>query len=202
VGHSFLADASKSLVLAIDFQEPILAGVEKPEALVSGTINLIKLARLLNIPLRVTEQNPAKLGKTIEPVRIALGTAYKPIPKMSFSALSDSNSNAKESFRGKNFKDIIICGIETHICVLQTALDALHARYNVYIPADCVSAYPGRSEPALGIFRQAGGFVTDVETLAYMWLKEAGTVAFRQALPLLKKLRTEEKAGASGDASP
>ena len=189
--HMLSADASESLVMVVDYQDAILAGVEDADALIGNTIDLIRLARVLNIPFAVTEQNPSKLGPTVVPVRKALGAAYRPIEKMSFSAAAEEG--VKEILSAGKYRDIVICGIETHVCILQTALDALHARYTVHVPAECVSSPEGKCAPALELIRQAGGVVTNVETLAYMWLKEAGSVAFRQALPILKGLRIPER---------
>lgn len=192
-----LADASKSLVLAIDYQEPVLAGVGDRERLIENSLLLFEAALALDVPLVVTEQNPEKLGPTVGPLRRALGARYKPVSKMAFSALDETVGGVKRAISAAGAKDLVICGIEAHICVLQTALDALHARFSVHLVADCISAAPGKKEAALETARGAGAIVTDIETLTYSWLREAGTVAFRQVLPTIKKFR-----GSAGRAEP
>ena len=89
--HSALtADASKSVLLVVDYQEPVLAGVEGAERLVENSLLLFEIARILDVPFVVAEQNPAKLGATVEPIREGLGAAYRPVAKMSFSAFDES----------------------------------------------------------------------------------------------------------------
>jgi nicotinamidase-related amidase len=82
---------------------------------------------------------------------------------------------------------LVLTGIEAHICVLQTALDALQRGYRVHVVADATgSRTPQNHELGLAVLRQAGVIVTSLEIVAYEWLEQAGTDVFRQALPLLK----------------
>src|SRR6185295_6368818 len=131
--HPGIARRDDSVLVVIDCQERLWKVISGREALEQGLLTLIRGARLLDVPVLVTEQNPQGLGPTIPSLTEALGPA-KVLTKASFSCLGNEAflSALRETDRGT----VVLAGIEAHICVLQTALDALAAGFRVHVVAD------------------------------------------------------------------
>jgi len=184
VRHPALASAADSVLAVIDFQEKLYPHIANHEAVGATAARLIRLATILGIPIVLTEQNPRGLGSTVPVIREALPT-YEPMAKMAFNCCAADPFVARLAGLGRH--TLVLTGIETHICVLQTALDALQRGYRVHVVADATgSRTPQNHELGLAVLRQAGVIVTSLEIVAYEWLEQAGTDVFRQALPLLK----------------
>ena len=176
-----LSDKENCALVIIDVQEKLVPIIAGGEDTIKNIIKLVKFAKILAIPIVVTEQQ--NLGRTVEQIRSETGQ-IEPISKITFSCF------ASEEFRNYlhyvNRKTLILTGIESHICVAQTALDA-PPEYTVQVVSDGVASRdPRNRDIALDRMRTAGITITSTEMLIYELLKKAGTDEFRATLPLVK----------------
>jgi hypothetical protein len=145
---------------------------------------LIKGLQALNIPIIVTEQYTKGLGFTIEPVK-SLFTPFESLEKISFSCCDDQPFLNKLNLLSK--KLVIMAGIETHVCVLQTALDLLDNGYTPVVVADCVSSRKlGDKQVALARIQSSGGIITTYESILFELTRFAGTDTFKAISKLVK----------------
>ena len=128
---------SDSLVLIIDIQDKLVKACKDSETIVKRTSILANAAKILSIPVVVTEQYPQGLGGTAEDLRCAIGEGEY-VEKTYFSALKESGF--KELIAKYDKKQIVLCGIETHICVYQTCMELLKEGYDVYVIEECCSS--------------------------------------------------------------
>jgi nicotinamidase-related amidase len=129
--------AEDAILVIIDIQEKLFRVIHDKETLSANTVKLIKGIRLLDIPVILTEQNPAGLGPTLSEISSLL-PEIEPITKFDFSCCKEETFLRKLEELKRN--QIILCGIETHICVYQTALDLADMGYEVQVAVDCVSS--------------------------------------------------------------
>ncbi len=176
-----------SLLLIVDFQDTIL-GIfkEKIVKMLKKNVKiLIEMSKKFNFPIVVMEQNNEKLKHTNKEIQEVLGEFYKPLNKLFFSGYRDDNIKNTLKKSGKN--DIILCGIETHICVFQTAMDLINDSYNVFVVADAVgSRYKVNWQIGLKKMEDLGCKLLTTEMLLFYLLEKVGTEEFRHFLPLLK----------------
>ena len=126
-----------SLVLAIDFQDRLMPSMHDREELARKTAIFLKGCRLLGVPIIATQQYTKGLGDTISEIKDALGE-FKPIEKITFSCCG--NVEFIKEIKELGRKNIIVTGIEAHICVQQTVLDIVSSGYDVYVVADCIGS--------------------------------------------------------------
>ena len=187
--HS-LADINKSQLVVIDVQTRLTAVMHDSEALLKNCSTLIRSARLLNIPITVTEQYPKGIGHTEPDLVNALESGYQPVEKTCFSCFgADQFKSQIEKYPQRT--QYIICGIESHVCVLQTAMDLLGSRGNqasdVFIVADAVSSRKKKNKKnALNRLQQAGAIITNTESVLFEWLKNSNHECFREVSALIK----------------
>jgi len=172
---------AESLLVVIDAQERLLPVIDGQEAVVENIVRLVRFARIIGLPMVVTEQD--KLGATVEPISSQLAV-YEPIPKATF-----------DSFGCLQFKDrlaqmapqnLVLAGVEAHICVAQTALAGLE-EYNIHVVSAAVSSRnPANRQVALNRLARAGAVITSTEMVIYELMVQAGTDEFRSVLPLVK----------------
>ena len=182
--HPNLATPEDSFLIVVDMQAAFWDLVWEKERVLRGVELLLRCAELLGLPVIATEQNPGKVGATVPEVAELL--AGKPmIHKMTFSCRAEPTFVAALESVGR--KTAILCGIETHVCIMETALDLVHASYRVHVPADAVSS---RGElnwrVALDNMRAAGVIVTTAEAVLFQLLRRAGTDQFRAVINLIK----------------
>jgi nicotinamidase-related amidase len=184
--NSWIPLPHRSVLVVIDMQEKLLNAIEDRLAarLVKTTRLLVEVARAYEMPILATEQYPQGLGLTVEPIRQALEEA-SPVEKLTFSAWSDPNFRKRLLGLGRD--QVWLVGIETHVCVLQTALHLLEGGFLVWVAADGVGS---REEIQLRIgldtMREAGVTITTSEILVFGLLERAGTEKFRKLTPFLK----------------
>lgn len=173
----------EAVLLIIDIQERLTPAMEYGQKVVSNTSILLSIAKALNIPAIVTEQYPKGLGKTVEEINNKLNGASV-FSKMKFSSCTDEVSNAlKELSR----KQVIITGMETHVCVYQTVRDLLHEGYEVFVSGDAVcSRSKDNYRNGLSLMSEMGAVVTNTETIFFDFMKEAGTPLFKELSKLIK----------------
>lgn len=172
-----LLDANNAALLIIDIQERLAAVMDKKDLVVRNTLHLVELAKMQSIPVVVTEQYPRGLGKTLPEIVSAL-PAYLPIEKVSFNCCGEASFNEQIKRLGK--KKLIVTGMETHICVLQTSLGLLQAGFDVHLVTDAVcSRTKANWRAGLEFIRDAGGVITCTETVLFQLLGVAGTPEFK-----------------------
>ncbi len=178
------ADAA---LLVIDVQER-LAGAMQPEAMTRAARSiaaLIEGAKLLGLPVVLTEQYKKGLGPTVEAVRAALPPGTVPIEKMEFSCVAAPAARARLLALGR--KQVIACGMETHICVFQTVRDLLREGFSPFVPQDAVvSRSPDNHRVGLSLMDRAGAVITSTETVLFDLLGKAGTAEFKAISALIK----------------
>lgn len=184
--HPDILTPDKTALVVVDFQEKLLA-VFDPEAVAAVTANaskFIKLAKIYGLPILYTEQYPKGLGRTVESVKADLAE-YEPIEKTEFSCFG--NEQFKDALAAQHVDTVVITGVEAHICVAQTALDALHAGYKTHVLVDAVeSRKPEEYAHGIQKIGNAGAVLSSTEAAMYEVMFRAGTPEFKQALPLIK----------------
>ena len=179
-------EAEQCALLVVDMQEKLLPPIWEKERLVRNVQLLIRLAGILKIPALVTTQYAKGLGNTVPDIAALLPDA-PPIDKLMFSCFgSDLFCSMLKRLPGKR-TTALLCGMETHICVMQTALGALREGYLVHVASDAVSS---RTELnwriGLDRMRAAGTVLSSTEMMLYELLRSSGAPAFRELLPYLK----------------
>jgi nicotinamidase-related amidase len=183
--HELILRQDDTLVLIIDFQEKLLAAFNDPEDILDNCIRLIKLARVLNLPIIWTEQYPRGLGQTADAVKAEL-SHMRPIEKLSFSCFGEPRF--VDELSRHSSRQLIICGIETHICVEQTALDGIEMGYQMHIATDaCGSRKTQDHTMGMQKMAGAGASLTCVEMAMYEILCRSDTKEFRDALAVVKQ---------------
>lgn len=174
---------NEAIVLIIDVQEKLVKMLQD-ETIGKNAVKIAKAAGILNVPTIITEQYPKGLGFTLEEIKTALPNA-KYFEKTSFSALNEDGF--KESIKAQNRKQIVIFGIETHICVLQTAFDLLNEGYDVYVVQNaCGSRADSDKEAALRRLIHAGAQIVTVEMVLFELLKSSKNPDFKTVQALIK----------------
>lgn len=170
-----LMERNQSCLLLIDVQEKLSPLVQHFEAMISNCRWLRQLALDLQIPCLVSEQYPKGLGHT---VNLLQGTE-KPFEKIDFSCFR--SSDFKTALEQKKKTQMILTGIETHVCVLQTALDLQEAGYATFVVVDAVSSrFATDNKYALKRMQQAGITLVSCEMVFFEWLGQAGSEAFKR----------------------
>jgi nicotinamidase-related amidase len=174
---NFLIRRDEVVLVLIDIQDKLAAAMKKKEDVVANCLHLIELAKMLEIPVLVTEQYPRGLGPTLEELRTALAL-YEPFEKTAFDCCREIGFIEKVAATGR--KKLLLTGMEAHICVLQTALGLLQAGYAVQVVRDAVCSRT-KDNFRIGIewLRQAGAVVTGTETVLFQLLEKAGGEAFK-----------------------
>lgn len=172
-----LLEKDKSGLLLIDMQEKLTPLVQKSKVLVERCQWLMSLAAQLSIPLLVSEQYPKGLGFTVEPLR-SFVPQNKVIEKVDFSCFRVPEF--KQVLATLNKTQFVLIGIETHVCVLQTALDLKKAGYEVFVVVDAVSSrFEIDYRYGLKRMKQAGVELVTAEMVFFEWVGQAGTEQFK-----------------------
>jgi isochorismate hydrolase len=179
-----LLTVEKSALLVIDIQEKILPVIKDYQTVVSNSLKLIRGFKILDLPVFYTEQYPKGLGNTLPELKSELEGAEF-FEKMSFSCGGAENLFSK--FKELNKTQIIICGIEAHVCVQQTVLDLLSNQFQVNVAADAVSSRKEKDYLiALDRMTKHGAEITTTESILFELLNICGTDKFKQVSKLVK----------------
>ncbi len=177
-------DPNNSLLLIVDVQEKLVNALEK-DVIVTKVANLTKSARLLEIPVVVTEQYPKGLGETVGAVKSEFTENTAVFEKTSFSALNADGVLGKIKSYGK--KQVAICGIETHICVHQTAAALLREGFEVFVIKDaCASRNKYEFKLGIELMASNGAKISCVEIALFEWLQSAKNPHFKEIQALIK----------------
>lgn len=172
-----------SVLIVVDMQEKLVPLMDKKEELIENIIKLIKFCKICKIPIILTEQYPKGLGRTVRKIMNEI-REVPPIEKTSFSCFG--SNEFREALKKMKARALIIVGIETHVCILQTALEALK-KFMVCVIADAVSSHTvENTEIALQRMRDAGVIVSSTEMLIYELLEDSRTKEFREVKQLLR----------------
>lgn len=181
---SKVLDKDNSLLLIIDIQERLVSALDKG-IIVERAAILTKAANILNIPTVVTEQYPCGLGSTVASVKQSLTDGSKTFEKTAFSALKEEGFSELLKSYGK--KQIVLCGIETHVCVHQTAADLISEGYDVYVVKDvCASRKKYEFKQGIERMEANGAKITCLEIVLFEWLKTAKHPKFKEVQALIK----------------
>jgi len=183
MAHPTKMSAADSALLVIDVQDKLLAKIPDAAGLVRNIAFLIDSARLLELPVAATEQYPKGLGTTV--ADLAQRLPVRP-DKVAFSCCAIPA--VVEGFRAAARPKVVLAGLETHVCVLQTALDLMSQDFRVYIAADAVaSRFAVDHEQALRRLERAGAIITTSETAVFEWLGGSNHPRFKQVSALIQE---------------
>jgi nicotinamidase-related amidase len=177
--------ADECVLAVIDIQQKLLPAIHEKERLIRNSQLLIRLANILSLPVVVSTQYSKGLGQTVPEILSLLPDA-KPVDKLEFGCFGNGEfCSAVSLLAGRN--TLLLCGMETHICVMQTALGALSQSLNVHVAADAVGS---RAELnwKLGLerMREAGAVISSTEMMIYELLGKSGSPAFKEMLQYLR----------------
>lgn len=182
-----LCDRNNSVLVIVDIQDRLSSAM--PDKIVAKVIAdtqfLIQAAKLIDIPILVSEQYPKGLGSTLNELTTNLPPTATVIEKTCFSCAS--NADFKKTLKALNKKQIILAGMETHICVTQTAIELLAIGYQVFIATDAVcSRKISHHQNAIQRMQHAGCITTNSESISFEWLRDAKDDKFKAVSKLLK----------------
>lgn len=197
-----LLEAQDSQIVLVDYQQNLMPSIHEGEAVIANAVRLARAARLMEVPLWATEENPDGLGPTVEPLLSLVG---KPLAKMAFSACEVLMPRLRPPARqGGNARSlpkhlqkaqpaamerasVVLAGCETHVCLLQTALELLEQELDVWVVTDACSSRTERNrDAAFDRLAGAGAELVTTEMVIFEWLRTAEHPGFREALTLVK----------------
>ncbi len=201
-----LLDAQECQLVLMDYQVRLMPAMLDAPAVVANAARLAQLAGLMQVPVVATEQNPSRLGPTVEGLQAALQQARaRTLSKMQFSAVEEGlgewlrpepqapQGNARslpkhlQKPAAAQRQTIVLAGCEAHICMLQTALDLLEDAFEVWVVTDaCTSRTERNRDAAFDRLASAGVELVTTEMVAYEWLRSAEHPAFKAMLKLIK----------------
>jgi nicotinamidase-related amidase len=174
----------RSCLLIIDIQEKLFPFIHEKEKLLKNVITLINGLKILEVHVIATEQYSKGLGPTVAPVAEALGGIHR-IEKSSFSCCGEPRFNLELATSGK--ENVIIAGIESHVCVLQTVIDLERQGYKPVVVEDCISSRNLNDKNiAIRRIRQEGAVVTTCESILFELLRNSGGEVFKAISKLIK----------------
>jgi nicotinamidase-related amidase len=174
----------KSCLLVVDVQERLAPAMSDPAPVLRNAAILMKAAGRLDVPMVVSEQYPKGLGTTVPELK-ALAPEDSVLSKLSFSCAGDPGLRLR--FDSLARPQIVVCGMEAHVCVLQSALGLKEAGYTPFVVADAIASRVDASrETALARMRAAGIDVVTTEMVVFEWLGRAGTDEFREVSRLIR----------------
>jgi len=186
IRHPALLDRNRAALVVIDMQEAFGKIIPDFAEIAERIALLVQAANLLKLPVIVTEQYPKGLGRTVQAIAQHLSPDTEPIEKLSFSACGVQEFDTR--LRERHAEQVILCGIEAHICVSQTGHDLLQNGYQVHLLSDAVSTrLPRNREVAINKMAKAGAVISSIE-MALFELCPAGTPEFKQMQVLVKML--------------
>ncbi len=190
-----ILDAERSILLIIDLQGKLMEKIYRPQMVIQSTLSLLKLAEFFSIPVLLSEQYPKGLGKThplVWDTFTKLKTSKAYMEKSSFGCCGDYNfeillSKLKPDVPCEQ-RQIVVAGIEAHICVMQTVIGAIQDGNQMHVCWDCVS---GRGEEyrkhALDRMAQAGAIITNHESVGFEWARDKNHPQFKAMSQLFKE---------------
>jgi len=180
-------DRSDCMFFVIDVQKNLAAAMKKDVlSMVEANINLIiNASKILDVPVLLTEQYRKGLGPTLNSIVSNLGNDFKPVEKLVFSACGEKEF--QDSCHAIKKKCVMVSGIESHVCVLQTSLDLLEQGHIVHVISDATcSRYKNDWKNAMNYLRNAGAVISTTEIAVFQLMQKAGTAEFKAISPMFK----------------
>ncbi|HDQ93557.1 MAG TPA: isochorismatase family protein [Synergistetes bacterium] len=182
----FRIEPARAQLLLIDLQEKMLPAVSSYETVSKYSIILLNACGTMNIPVKYTEHYPRGLGATVKAIADNFPKGSARTEKIHFSCCMEEGFDDFLKIEGRD--QVVVAGVESHICVLGTVMDLLANNYRVAVAADaCSSRNPEHHRLACEAMASAGALVVPVETLVYQMLGRAGTAEFKTMLPFFKE---------------
>ena len=199
-----LLDASQSQLVLVDYQQRLMPAIFEAQAVLANATRLARMARLLDVPVWGTEQNPSKLGENVAELR---ALCQHIVPKMHFSAVEEGladglrpparapQGNARSLPKhlqkapqpAKERNMVVVAGCEAHVCLLQTALDLLEDDFEVWVVTDaCGSRTERNRDAAFDRLANAGVELVTAEMVGFEWLRTAEHPRFKDVLELIR----------------
>jgi nicotinamidase-related amidase len=198
-----LLDASQSQLVLVDYQARLMPAIFEAEAVVENAVRLGRMARLLDVPVWGTEENPSKLGENMADIR---AVCQRTLAKMHFSAAEEGlgewlrtpakapQGNARslpkhlqKAAASEERNTVVIAGCEAHVCLLQTALDLLEDEFEVWVVTDACSSRTERNrDAAFDRLAGAGAELVTTEMVGFEWLRTAEHPRFDEVLALIR----------------
>lgn len=179
-----LIDRARAGLLVVDIQERLLPAMCERERVLREAARLVQGAVALRLPVFVTEQSRKGIGPTV-PELASLVPGFAPREKLAFSALGDTG--LLDELAGRQVDSVVLCGIEAHVCVCQTALELLATGHRVFVVADATSSRtPENWRAGRERMRDAGAVLVSTEMILFELLRRAGTEEFKAILKLVK----------------
>ncbi|XP_062127138.1 isochorismatase domain-containing protein 1 [Drosophila sulfurigaster albostrigata] len=184
--------ADKTLFLLCDIQEKFKPAIPLLGAVIENSKKLVEAGKVFNIPLLVTEQYPEKLGPTV--CEIDIKHACGVVPKTKFSMVIPPVEEKMKSIFGGTPQTAVLFGIETHVCIEQTAFDLLNKKINVWLVADCCASRLNQDRDlALERLRDIGCTITSTESVIFNLLSDKNHKSFKDIAGLVKKVSADLK---------
>ena len=180
---SLLNRENTGLVI-VDVQDKLMGVMGRKKEIIDNIVKLLHLSKIYDLPLILTEQYPKWLGPTLPELKDSL-PVYEPLNKVHFNCCDvEAFNNRLDS---TNLKDIILTGVESHICVFQTCFSLIERGYRVHVPQDAVdSRTEANWRVGLELMGEKGAVITSTEAVIYQVLKKAGTKEFKEMLKIIK----------------
>jgi nicotinamidase-related amidase len=180
-----MLDPRRAAIVVVDLQEKLLPAIHERERVLRNSLLLLRLARVLGLPAVLTTQYRKGLGATVPEV-LEVAPGVEPVDKVAFGCFGSDEFRSRLRAQG-NRDQLVVAGIEAHICVAQTVLGALAEGLAVHVAADAVgSRAPENREVGLRRMESAGAVVTSAEMAIYELLRRSDAAAFKAMLPHLR----------------
>jgi len=185
MAHEKILNAEHSAFVIIDMQESFRAIIPNFAEIAANTARFLQGAKILDVPVIVTEQYPNGLGRTAEEILLALDPDHAPLEKTAFSSCGAAGFIA--SLKELKIKQVIVAGVEAHICVSQTAHDLLDAGFQTHLLTDCISArFEINKRAGLDKMMQSGAVPSAVEMALFELMRDAKHEHFKAIQQLIK----------------
>ncbi len=172
-------------LIVVDVQGKLATLMHESDALIENITKLVKGAKALDLPILWLEQNPERLGPTAEPIREVLESTHLPITKYTFDGCKEATFNV--AVENAKVDTWLVCGIESHICVYQTAVSLRQSGYRVELVTDCVSSRTAANKAlALAKLTANGVVLTGLEMCLYEMVEDCRAPEFKEILELIK----------------
>ena len=183
-----LLSRDKSQLLIVDVQEKLLSTISGKNRVIDRCVRLIHAARRLGVPITLSEQYPQGLGPTYDSVRDAVAGEGHVFDKVEFSCLKNEPLRHRlHELRRQGRSQVVVGGIEAHVCVTQTAMDLVGQGFEAFVVADAVGSRSKASrELALSRLLKSSVDVVDSEMVLFEWLERSGTPEFKELQALIK----------------
>ncbi len=173
-------------LLVVDIQDRMMQAIPARDEVVKNAVLLMKAANILRIPVLATTQYAARIGELLPEIQGELGGVV-PLDKLEFGCFDNGAIAEAAKKLSREINTIVVCGVETHICIYQTVAGGLLQGYRMWVPADAVASRAEQNhQTGLARISEVGGIVANAEMIIYEWLHKAGTPAFKAILPFVK----------------